>query len=570
METPGRISVKDIWLKASVVGSLWASVEIIAGSFFHNLRIPMAGTILAIISVIIMVAFHQIWKEKGLFWRAGLICALMKSISPSALLLGPMTGIFAEAILMEFATRLFGGNIFGYLLGGSLALVSTLAHKIVNLLFLYGFDFVTVLLNLYQFAVKQIGFPQLKAETALWVLIGIYISMGIFAATNGFLLGKRALKLKSGNDDSFSFELNPARKLFETGKSLHFSVKLLFFHLFALAACLVMINNFSFYVAIIFITAYLTFCIIHYKNSLRHLKKPFFWVQVVVLTFLATLFYNGFEHGNIFNTDGLMVGIKMNVRAVLVLIAFSSLSVEMRNPVVKSVLWKRGLSQLYQALSLAFAALPSVISNLPKPGQMVKHPINSLSEILVKSGNLLELFKQGSLRPKVFIITGEKHQGKTTWVRGLTDILNQNKNLVGGFISPGKFEKNQRSEFDILDLKSGKSKILSSIHFTEGESIGPFRFSEEGQNFGKEILKPENLEGCRFVVIDEIGPLEMKNEGWAPSIDLLMHHPEITHIWVVRKNLVNEVIKKWQIFDVNVFNIAEDDVSDVARKLVNF
>ena len=73
MKTPVRTGVKDIWLKASVVGSLWASVEIIAGSFFHNLRIPMAGTILAMISVMIMVAFHQIWKEKGLFWRAGLI-----------------------------------------------------------------------------------------------------------------------------------------------------------------------------------------------------------------------------------------------------------------------------------------------------------------------------------------------------------------------------------------------------------------------------------------------------------------------------------------------------------------
>jgi nucleoside-triphosphatase THEP1 len=569
MKTPVRNGVKDIWLKASVVGSLWASVEIIAGSFFHNLRIPMAGTILAMISVMIMVAFHQIWKEKGLFWRAGLICALMKSISPSALLLGPMTGIFAEAVLMEMATRLFGGNIFGYLLGGSLALVSTLAHKIVNLLFLYGFDFVTVLMNLYHFAVKQIGFPNLKPELALWVLIGIYVLMGIFATVNGYLLGKRALRLKSGKDDLFSFELNPSRKLFETGKSLHFSVKLLFFHLFTLAACLVMINNFSFYIAIMFISAYLAFCIIHYKNSLRHLKKPFFWVQVVVLTFLATLFFNGFEHGNIFDAEGLMVGIKMNVRAVLVLIAFSSISVEMRNPVVKSVLWKRGLSQLYQSLSLAFAALPSVISNLPKPGRMVKHPINSLSEILVKSGNLLELFKQGSLRPKVFIISGEKHQGKTTWVRRLIDILNQNKNLVGGFVAPGKFEKNQRSEFGILDLKSGKSKVLSSINFTEGESIGPFRFSEEGQNFGKEILKPENLRDCRFVVIDEIGPLEMKNEGWAPSIDVLMAFPEITHIWVVRKNLVNEVIKKWQLFDVNIFDIAADKVEDVFSKIGN-
>jgi hypothetical protein len=38
---------------------------------------------------------------------------------------------------------------------------------------------------------------------------------------------------------------------------------------------------------------------------------------------------------------------------------------------------------------------------------------------------------------------------------------------------------------------------------------------------------------------------------------------------VVRKNLVNEVIKKWQLFDVNIFDIAADKVEDVARKIVN-
>jgi len=570
MEARSRISVKDIWLKASVVGSLWASVEIIAGSFFHNLRIPMAGTILAMISVMIMVAFHQIWKEKGLFWRAGLICALMKSISPSALLLGPMTGIFSEAILMEFATRIMGGNLPGYLLGGVLALVSTIVHKIINMLIMYGFDIVTVVLNLYQFSVKQIGFPGLKPELALWVLIGIYVSMGFFAAVNGYLLGKKTLILKMENGSSHTFKLDTERTMFATVKSQDFSVTLLFFHLFALAVCLVLINYLPFYIAIIFIAAYITFCILHYKNSLKHLKKPFFWVQVIGLTLLATLFFNGFEQGNIFDATGLMVGIKMNIRAVLVLIGFSSISVELRNPLVKSVLCKRGFSQLYQSLSLAFSALPSVISNLPKAGQIVKHPIKSLSEILLKSGNLLELFKQGSLRPKVFIISGEKHQGKTTFVKNLVENLQLKNIQIGGFISPGKFEKNQRSDFSILDLKTGISKPLSSIHFSEGESIGPFRFNRDGQNFGKEMLKPENLRDCRFVVIDEIGPLELKDHGWATSIDLLMGHPEIAHIWVVRKSLVNEVIKKWQIFDVQIFDISFDADRCCARHQVLF
>ena len=77
--------IKDIWLKAAVVGSLWGSVEIIVGSFFHNIRMPMSGTILAVLGISLLVAFGQIWKDKGLFWRAGLIAAMMKSGSPSAI-----------------------------------------------------------------------------------------------------------------------------------------------------------------------------------------------------------------------------------------------------------------------------------------------------------------------------------------------------------------------------------------------------------------------------------------------------------------------------------------------------
>jgi len=56
-----EIQLNSIWLKAAVVGGLWASVEIIIGSFFHNLRIPFAGSILATNGTILAIAFYQIW-----------------------------------------------------------------------------------------------------------------------------------------------------------------------------------------------------------------------------------------------------------------------------------------------------------------------------------------------------------------------------------------------------------------------------------------------------------------------------------------------------------------------------
>src|SRR5450759_411022 len=156
METIIYKPLNSIWLKASVIGSIWASIEIVLGSFIHNLKIPLSGMVLSFISVWLLISFLQVWKENGLVWRAGVICALMKSISPSAIILGPMIGILTEAVLIELFIFFFGKNLVGYLIGGAFAVLSTILHKLVSLLILYGFDFIKILSDLYQFAVKQI------------------------------------------------------------------------------------------------------------------------------------------------------------------------------------------------------------------------------------------------------------------------------------------------------------------------------------------------------------------------------------------------------------------------------
>ena len=148
-------TLDPVWLKASAVGSIWASLEIIIGSFLHNINVPFSGTLLSVMSVWLLVAFMQVWNDKGIIWRAGLICALMKSISPSAVIIGPMTGIIMEAFLIEFALRLLGRNLVGYITGGALAVMSSLLHKVATLLILYGFDLVRIADSFYRFAVNQ-------------------------------------------------------------------------------------------------------------------------------------------------------------------------------------------------------------------------------------------------------------------------------------------------------------------------------------------------------------------------------------------------------------------------------
>jgi nucleoside-triphosphatase THEP1 len=315
------------------------------------------------------------------------------------------------------------------------------------------------------------------------------------------------------------------------------------------------------------VLAYVVFSIFYYRQSLRHLKKPFFWFQVLVLTFLATLFYNGFQQKTLFSYEGLMAGLQMNLRAVLILVGFSSISVELRNPLIKTVLIKRGFSRLYESLGLAFSALPWIINNFASPRQMLKQPTQTIAFALASADALLASFRQKTNRPKVVILTGEKHEGKTTFARSLAEYLKKENFKIGGFLAPGTFERGQRKDFEILCLETGMAKPLCSINNKEGEQMGPFGFYALGQEFGKQLLSNENTAGMDFIFIDEIGPLEMKGLGWASSIDLLMESSTATLIWIVRKNLVESAIKKWKLHHVAVYDIRNINAKQVFDRL---
>jgi hypothetical protein len=97
---------------------------------------------------------------------------------------------------------------------------------------------------------------------------------------------------------------------------------------------------------------------------------------------------------NFFNTEGLIVGIEMAIRAVIVILGFSAISVELRNPIIKTVLYKKGFSNFYNALGLAFSALPAVISNISKPREIIKKPFDTIVNILLYTDSLYVAFSE--------------------------------------------------------------------------------------------------------------------------------------------------------------------------------
>ncbi|MFH1119089.1 MAG: hypothetical protein V1775_04645 [Bacteroidota bacterium] len=381
------------WIKAAVAGGLWAAVEIIIGSFLHNLRIPFAGSILSAFAVMLMISFHRMWPLKGLIWRAGLICALMKSVSPSALILGPMIGIMSEALLLEFSLRIFGFNKAGYIAGGILGVGSALVHKVVSILILYGSDIIEVYLNIYRFAVKQVGLPDADPWLVVITLAGVYILGGIAAAATGISIPI--------NDD-ISLQVRKDRISGYTGSPFtaaagRFSLTLLLLHLLSLPLLIFIILKTDMLTGAMAVLAWAVIVYFKYPGVYSRFRKPVLWIQFLIIILIATFFWEkDCTYFICFSSEGFNAGLTMTLRALVVIMAFSAIGFELRNPVVRLFLENKGLRNLYLGITVAFSALPYMIAQIPEARMLIRHPGTAIAGAMTSARIWLAQFEKNS------------------------------------------------------------------------------------------------------------------------------------------------------------------------------
>lgn len=549
--------MSDKWLRAATIGSIWASIEIIIGSFLHNLRLPMAGSILSFFAVVLMVSFLRLWPEKGIIWRAGLICALMKSISPSAVILGPMTGIMLEALLMELGLFVFGINLAGMIFGGMMAVLSALFHKAVNLLILYGTDFATLLDRLVQYAAKQLKVESVSGIDVLIFLAIVYLVAGALAAIAGWRLPQN---IQQSREQAASWEHNPEQtnRLFGFSERQSYSVFLLAGHIIVLTVLLLGMNRFPVQYWVLPVAVYLLFCLLRYKRALNHLLRPRFWIQLILITFLSTVLLQSVATGHWLDRSGFEAGIIMNLRAFIVLTAFTAISTELKNPLVKALVFRKGFANLYKSVSLAFSVLPGIL-NLTAGSIKPRMAFRSvISGYLLRADLIFEQFKnlEASL-PDIYLVIGDREEGKTAFLRKMVDDLIAEGKKVSGFLAIGIHDKEGvRCGFRIRNIETGEE---AEFCVTDGnphwEKIGRFRINPHGLAKGYEWMAPERIRQSDILVIDELGPLEMVGKGWSDLIGRILQEDPKTMIWTVRRNLAAKIAVKWNVGEVKFIDV---------------
>jgi nucleoside-triphosphatase THEP1 len=167
------------------------------------------------------------------------------------------------------------------------------------------------------------------------------------------------------------------------------------------------------------------------------------------------------------------------------------------------------------------------------------------------------------MKNKIFIITGSRGSGKTTFLENLTLELKNQSVLTAGFKAKGFWQNNTRSHFEIVDLITEEKRLFCTVEQVSGwEKIGHYYLNPLAVDFGEEILEPNQSNQFSLFAIDEIGTFELQGKGWFNAIQKrIKSSPNIPMIWVVRSNLLQEVL---EYFNIQNFEIIFSNKGKIA------
>jgi len=514
-----------VWRKAAVLGSLWAASEILLGSFLHNAHIPFSGEFLTAVGIAIMIAGHRLWPERGLLWRAGLVCAAMKSVSPSAVIFGPMFAISAEGFLAEAGVRLLGANPAGYVLAGGLAMCGTLGYKLLRLFMVYGPDTVGVYLRGVEW-LRGIGFSGAGDWTPLAAAAGLYFLAGGAAALAGLAAG--ATKLAPASEAGrHSVKRPPAA----AGECRSYSPWALAAHAIFVAAVMAAGRRLDPWSLAGLAGIYACICVTLYPRAAGLIKRAGLWTGVLAASVTA---------GLVLGSAG--AGLYMALRAFLLTMGFAAIGEELLNPVIRRLVERVFGKIFFDTLEYAFASLPGVLAGLPRGKEFFRRPLAALGAAVALAPHLLE-----RTRRQVFLITGGHGSGKSELVAELARLLRAAGKKPGGICAAGLWENGVRSGFDLVNLADGARQPLCRREPGGTVRAGEFRFYDDGLAAGRAALSAGALAGADAVFIDEVGFLELEGGGWAPQLSEVLGAGGPPAVLAVRDYLLEKVMARWRL-----------------------
>ncbi len=162
---------------------------------------------------------------------------------------------------------------------------------------------------------------------------------------------------------------------------------------------------------------------------------------------------------------------------------------------------------------------------------------------------------------KVFV-TGRPGVGKTTLVLRVSNGLKERGFRVGGIVTLEVRSCGVRTGFKIVDIESGAEAQLAYVSSATGPRVGKYLVRVENlETFAvNSIFKA--LEQCDLVVVDEIGPMELKSQKFVDAVEkaLASEKPFLATIHYRLRHPLLDYIRSRKGFEIIELTLSNRDV----------
>ncbi|MGE4265855.1 MAG: nucleoside-triphosphatase [Deferribacterales bacterium] len=530
-QKPELITSSSKWEKGAVAGGIWGTSEMSLGSLLHNLRIPMKGYILTFIAIILMSGINVRWRQKGLFYRAGLSSALLKLFSPSPNLIVPAIAISVEGFLMELGARIGGNNPIGYAIGGGLALICTILHKFIRAFMMFGPNIYILYEKFFEGTAGLAGLKQIDPIWGIIALLVIYFICGVIASAIGSFTGHNLetnIRTITYAESVPSFK--PEKQKVVAASNFKPSLVWLTLAFIVIFVGLVFMHS---YPSIIpFLGIYFIFAAIRYSRSLKRLLNPKFFIPVLLISFLSGAFIYAGDSG-MFSVKAISGGLAMVFRACLMTIAINGILNEFKHPRIAAAIRRRYGDKMDRTMATAWETNKAMGSIVTKK-DIRTSPMSALKQILITADNMLD-----DIKADVVLVTGGVDAGKTTFMAKEAERLKADFKVCG-FVCKANVYADKKDDYRLTDLVSGEE-----IPFCMRNAEGTFNFSDEAVGkMTEKVIK--DAEDAEYVFIDEAGRLEIGGDGWNGLITQLLRK-RTTLVVAVRDVFVDDLMDAFGI-----------------------
>ena len=122
---------------------------------------------------------------------------------------------------------------------------------------------------------------------------------------------------------------------------------------------------------------------------------------------------------------------------------------------------------------------------------------------------------------------------------------------MGGLLSPIVFGKRC---FQNIRTQAWQA-MEADLDETEVQQVGRYTFSEKTFAWANQVLlQNSRLPEVKWLVVDEIGPLELQGKGLNPALDSIFADlpPHLNLILVIREKICESVL---EIYDLNRYGV---------------